>query len=112
MTLHLVRILYGLVLAAGIGGLWLMGPDEPDLTVGILLTLGLYAPLLFFLPGVVRGDTRQLTWLCFVLMFYFCAWVVQAFYPPPTRWLALARLTVLVGLFVVILMAVRAEKRR
>ena len=112
MILHLVRILYGLVLAAGIGGLWLMRPEEADIIAGLIITLVLYAPLLFFIPGVVRGDSRQLTWLCFVLMFYFCAWVVQAFYPPPVRWLALLRIALLVGLYVVILLAIRAEKRR
>lgn len=111
MILHLTRFFYGLLLAAGIGGLWLMAPPEAGLVAGVTLTLVVYGPLLFFLPAVVAGDGRQLSWLCFVLMFYFCFYVVHAFYPPPASWLAWLRLTLLVALFVCALLAIRAEQR-
>lgn len=112
MILHGMRIFYGLLLASGMGGVWLMGPEDPDLLAGTLLSVGIYLPVLAFLPAVVRGDPRQLTWLCFILMFYFCGFVVQAFYPPPMRWLALVRLTFLTGFFALAVAAIRQGRSR
>lgn len=111
MILHLTRIFYGLLLAAGIGGLWLMAPPDAEFVAGLILTLVIYGPLLVFIPAVVSGDARQLSWLCFVLMFYFCFYVVHAFYPPPANYLAWLRLALLGGLFVLAMLAIRADNR-
>ena len=112
MTAHLVRIFYGLLLAAGTGGLWIMSPDQSEPVALVLIALVLHTPLLIFLPAVVRGDTRMLVWLCLVLMFYFCWFVVQAFYPPPLRWLALLQLAALTGLFAAASVAIYRDRRR
>ena len=111
MILHLVRVFYGLLLAAGIGGLWWLAPPDAEPIAGVILTIVAYGPLLFFIPAVVSGDGRQLSWLCFVLMFYFCFYVVHAFYPPPANYLAWLRLFLLCSLFIAAMLAIRQEKR-
>lgn len=111
MILHLTRVFFGLLLAAGIGGLWLMAPPDAEPVAGVILAVVIYGPLLVFIPAVVSGDARQLSWLCFVLMFYFCFYVVHAFYPPPANYLAWLRLFLLCGLFLFALLAIRANNR-
>lgn len=39
------------------------------------------APLLLFIPGCWRGHYRTYSWLCFVVLFYFTGFVVQAMSP-------------------------------
>lgn len=38
-------------------------------------------PLLLFLPGIWIGHHRTYSWLCFVILFYFTAFVVEAMSP-------------------------------
>lgn len=38
-------------------------------------------PLLLFIPGVWIGHHRTYSWLCFVILFYFTAFVVEAMSP-------------------------------
>lgn len=38
-------------------------------------------PLLIFLPGLIKHHYRTYSWLCFVLLFYFTAFVVDAMSP-------------------------------
>lgn len=38
-------------------------------------------PLLLFIPGIWIGHHRTYSWLCFVILFYFTAFVVEAMSP-------------------------------
>lgn len=104
-----IQVFYALLLLAGIGGLWLMAPQDIHLVAGLIMTTVIYGPLLVFIHAVATGDRRQLTWLCFLLLFYFCGYVVQAFYPWPTNLLAALRLTFLTGLFIAAMLVIRGQ---
>jgi len=52
---------------------------EPNGSLFRLLVQGV--PLLLFLPGVWLGHHRTYSWLCFVVLFYFTAFVVEAMSP-------------------------------
>ena len=107
--LIIVRVFYVLLMLAGIGGLWLMAPQDASIVAGLIMTLVIYGPLLVFIPAVMQGDARQLTWLCFLLLFYFCGYVVQAFYPWPMNLLAAFRLAFLTGLFIAAMLVIRGQ---
>lgn len=82
-------------------------PAEAALYAGVLWTLLKCGPLLVLLPPLARGSARACVWLCFVLCAYFAAAVVDAFSPPPVRWLGIME-TVLVGVaFVAGMLAAR-----
>lgn len=38
-------------------------------------------PLLLVLPGLLKGRSRSLLWLCFILLIYICAAVVDVMMP-------------------------------
>lgn len=58
---------------------WLWPPEGAEPTLAIwLLKIG---PLLMFLPGLLRNNTRSCAWLCFVVMFYFLIGVLNAMIP-------------------------------
>lgn len=40
------------------------------------------APLLIFLPGLLRGAWKSYAWMCFALMIYFQVFVTEAFRKP------------------------------
>jgi uncharacterized membrane protein len=49
---------------------------------GSLLRLSVQSiPLLLFIPGIWIGHHRTYSWLCFVILFYFTAFVVEAMSP-------------------------------
>ena len=108
MTLQLNRLFFVLLMVTGIGGLWWMAPPDTPLVAKLFMTAILYGPLLVFTGGALRGSPRLLTWLSFVLMFYFCGFVIQLFYPWPMSGLAAARLMALVGLFITAMLLIRA----
>ena len=64
------------------------------------------------LPAVIDGNKRQATWLCFVLLFYFCGYAVQLLDPPPVRTLAIAKTTLTVMLFVLAAMQIRVGQQK
>jgi len=113
---HYSRILrinqtaFAMLLLAGIGGLWYLSPPNAPLIAIIMMTLVAYGPLLLFAHAVIQGEPRQLTWLCFVLLFYFCFYVVQAFYPWPVNGIAALRITALVLVFVSAMLLIRAGR--
>ena len=110
MMLSMVRLFYFLLLGAGIGGLWWLAPPDAEPIAGIVLTLVVYGPLLLLMPAVISGDARLLSWLCFILMFYFCFYVVHAFYPAPANYVALVRIFLLTGLFISAMLVIRQGK--
>ena len=58
---------------------WLWPPEGATPSLAIwLLKIG---PLLIFVPGLLRSNTRSCAWLCFMVMFYFLLGVVNAMIP-------------------------------
>lgn len=100
---------YLLTLALGIGGLWWQAPDYAGTAPKIIMAVALYLPLLIMGLGVLLRDTRLLTWLCFVLLFYFCAYVAQ-FTDPNLRLLSAWRIGVISLLFVATMVYIRQLK--
>lgn len=105
-----IVLLYMLLLAAGIGGLWWHAPGTAGTSARIIMASAIYLPLVVTGLGVLLRDARLLTWLCFVLLFYFCGYVTQVL-EPDMRLLALTRITLVVLLFTLTLVYIRALKR-
>jgi uncharacterized membrane protein len=100
MNLLLLRISYTLLLFVGISGLFSLAPPDVHIVSSIIFAVILYAPLVLMLPAVISGNKRQATWLCFILLFYFCGYAIQLLDPPPIRTLAIAKTSLTVMLFV------------
>jgi uncharacterized membrane protein len=111
MTIHIARVSHVLLLLLALGGLWWQAPEGTP-TAAIAVFSLVYAPLVLFLPATLMGDPRLLTWFCFLLMLYFCGFVMQAVEPPPERYLALLRIAVLIALFTSSAMLIRQKGRR
>lgn len=109
---HFARVSHLLLLVLGIGGLAWQAPEgTPALAVATYAVI--YLPLLLFLPVTLgRRDSRLLTWFCFLLLVYFCGFVMQATEPPPERTLALVRIGVLAVLFGSCLWLIRGPRDR
>ena len=100
MLSALLRITYILLLVLGIAGLfWFAPPDAPTFA-GVIMAAVLYGPLALMAAAPITLHPRSLTWLCFLLLFYFCGYVVQCLNPPPVRTLAIAKTSLTVMLFV------------
>jgi uncharacterized membrane protein len=108
---HFARISHVLLLVLGAGGLVWQAPADTPATAMVLFALAAYLPLALFLPATLgRRDARLLTWFCFLLLVYFCGFVMQATEPAPLRTLALARIGVLVVLFCSCLWLIRGPR--
>lgn len=112
MILLLLRISYALLLLVGITGLFSLAPPDTHLVSTLIIAAVLYTPLIVMLPAVIDGNKRQATWLCFVLLFYFCGYAVQLLDPPPVRTLAIAKTTLTVMLFVLAAMQIRVGQQK
>ena len=112
MILLLLRITYALLLLVGITGLFSLAPPDTHLVSTLIIAAVLYTPLIVMLPAVIDGNKRQATWLCFVLLFYFCGYAVQLLDPPPVRTLAIAKTTLTVMLFVLAAMQIRVGQQK
>lgn len=55
-------------------------------------------PLVLFMPGVARDNTRALIWLCFVILFYFVS-AVEAVFARPTDPITVTGVVSIVVLF-------------
>ena len=73
----LLRITYALLLLVGITGLFSLALPDTHLVSTLIIAAVLYTPSIVMLPAVIDGNKRQATWLCFVLLFYFCGYAVQ-----------------------------------
>lgn len=107
LILRLNQTAFVMLLLSGVGGLWYLSPPDAPLIAVIMMTLVAYGPLLLFTHAVIQGEPRQLTWLCFVLLFYFCFYVVQAFYPWPVNGIAALRITALTFVFLSAMLLIR-----
>lgn len=112
MILLLLRITYALLLLVGITGLFSLAPPDTHLVSTLIIAAVLYTPLIVMLQAVIDGNKRQATWLCFVLLFYFCGYAVQLLDPPPVRTLAIAKTTLTVMLFVLAAMQIRVGQQK
>ena len=112
MIVLLLRITYALLLLVGITGLFSLAPPDTHLVSTLIIAAVLYTPLIVMLPAVIDGNKRQATWLCFVLLFYFCGYAVQLLDPPPVRTLAIAKTTLTVMLFVLAAMQIRVGQQK
>ncbi|MCG8394443.1 MAG: DUF2069 domain-containing protein [Pseudomonadales bacterium] len=110
MILLLLRLSYLLLLIIGITGLFSLAPPGVHIVSSILMALILYGPLLLMSPAVISGNKRQATWLCFILLFYFCGFAVQLLDPPPIRTLAIAKTTLTVVVFVLAALQIRQKQ--
>lgn len=108
-ALHFARVFHLLLLVVTIGGLLWKAPPEAPLAATAIMTL-IYAPLVLFLPATLGGDRRLLTWFCFLLLLYFCGFVMQAVEPPPERTLALIRIGVIAVLFIASVYVIRGQR--
>ena len=98
MLSALLRITYILLLVLGIAGLfWFAPPDTPTFAGVIMAPITLHP--------------RSLTWLCFLLLFYFCGYVVQCLNPPPVRTLAIVQVSLTVVLFLLAMQLMRRGGR-
>ena len=100
-----------LLIATGIAALFFgpLGATKP--LAASLVALVLHGPLALFLPACWRVDKRILAWFSFLLMFYFCGYVLQAVDPPPSRYWGLASSLLVCVLFVITVLAMRSRSR-
>lgn len=103
--------LLALVLS-GAFGLWWLAPANAPFSAWLIMFSVLYGPLVIFLPATLQSDRRLLAWLCFLLLFYFCGFVMQAVDPPPVRTLALLRVTLTVVVFALSMLSIRESAQR
>lgn len=101
-----------MLVASGALGLWWLAPDGAPFGAWLIMFAVLYGPLAIFLPATLVSDRRLLAWLCFLLLFYFCGFVMQAVDPPPVRTLALLRLTLTSVVFALSMLDIRESARR
>ena len=68
------------------------------------------APLLLFLPGMLKDNLRSFIWLCFVCLLYFIV-LVQRLFLVPGDGLAVVGTVAVVSLFVAAMLYVRWRAR-
>ncbi|BAP14449.1 MULTISPECIES: DUF2069 domain-containing protein [Alcanivorax] len=107
MNLVLLRISYALLLLVGISGLFTLAPPDAHIASSVIIALVLYLPLFLMIPAVISGNRRQATWLCFLILFYFCGYAIQLLDPPPVRTLAIVKTTLTVMVFVFAALQIR-----
>ncbi|MCL6416301.1 DUF2069 domain-containing protein [Aestuariirhabdus sp. Z084] len=62
--------------------MWTFVIRPPEVDNLLIIWLVQTVPLLLFLPAVLGGAPRAHAWLCFVVLFYFTAGVLNAFADP------------------------------
>lgn len=87
------------------------GPlGDNQLAAPAIMSLVIYGPLALFLPACWKADKRLLAWLSFLLMFYFCGYVLQATNPPPGMYWGITGAVLIAILFVLIVLAMRSPE--
>lgn len=103
----LPRLTFVLLLVAGSAGLFALRPPQAPPQTAAIMALFLYGPLLLMGLLAMRLQPRPLIWLCLLLPFYFCGFVLQAFEPPPARYWGLLQILLSAGLFIQALIRIR-----
>lgn len=110
LTLH--RTLIILLLIAAFGGFINQAPAHTPALVVTLMGAIIYGPVLIFLRPAWRADPRQLLWFCILLMFYFCGYSLQIMTSAPLFYWVLARLLVVISLFVTSSVLIKQVKKK
>ncbi|WP_426416527.1 DUF2069 domain-containing protein [Aestuariirhabdus sp. LZHN29] len=79
-ALLMSRVLYFAILT--IITLWTFIIDPPKVDHLLSVWLVQAVPLILFLPAVLSGAPKAQAWLCFVVLFYFTAGVLNTFAAP------------------------------
>lgn len=108
---HLSSVSLLMLVVVGVSGLWWLAPADAPLAAKLIMTTVIYLPLAIFLPATLRQDKRLMTWLCFMLLFYFSGYVTQLLDPPPVRTLAIAKVTLTSVLFILLMLDIRRVGR-
>ncbi|MDF1780998.1 MAG: DUF2069 domain-containing protein [Alcanivoracaceae bacterium] len=96
-----------MLIIVGVAGLWWLAPPNSPITAKVIMSTVIYAPLALFLLATLKRDKRMLTWLCFILMFYFCGYVTQLLDPAPVATLAIAKVSLTSVLFILLMLDIR-----
>lgn len=107
----LVRLNAVLLLVGGVASLFALAPPHSPALAPTFMALILYGPLLLMALATIRLHPRSLTWLCFLLLFYFCGFVIQSFDAPPARYWGLLQVTLCVLLFALAVLKIRRKQR-
>lgn len=106
-----LRLGFVLLLVSGTVALFRMAPPGSPWPAPALAALLFYGPLLLMGLMAVRLHPRSLTWLCFLLLFYFCGFVIQCFAMPPARYWGLWHTLLTTALFSLAIVAIRQRRR-
>ena len=79
---------------------------QPDLIIWAIQLL----PLAILLPGLIRGGYRSYAWLCYVVMIYFMAAVINVF-TPGYSWPPYIEIGLAVTIFIAALLYARFVRR-
>ena len=74
------------------------------------LPVGSLAPLLLFVPGMLKDRLRSYIWICFVSLGYFIV-LVERLFAQPGSWLAIIGLVAVTSLFISAMLYVRWRAR-
>ncbi|MBL7249223.1 DUF2069 domain-containing protein [Alloalcanivorax marinus] len=107
----ILRACYVLLLVLGVAAQFWFAPPNAPVAASIIMALVLYLPLLLLMVAPLTLHPRSLTWLCFLLLFYFCGYVIQCLNPPPQRTLAIVQLSLTVVLFLSAMQLIRRGPR-
>lgn len=111
MLSFLVRACYALLLLLGIAAQFWFAPPQAPAAASVIMALVFYLPLSLMVMAPLTLHPRSLTWLCFLLLFYFCGYVVQCLNPPPQRTLAIVQLSLTVVMFIGAMQIIRRGGR-
>ncbi|GAA5127819.1 DUF2069 domain-containing protein [Alloalcanivorax gelatiniphagus] len=107
----ILRACYVLLLLLGIAAQFWFTPPNAPVAASVIMALVLYLPLLLLMVAPITLHPRSLTWLCFLLLFYFCGYVVQCLNPPPQRTFAIVQVSLTVVMFVAAMQLIRRGGR-
>jgi len=95
-----------IVLFAATTLIWVPAGKSPNIVICLIQTL----PLLIFVSGLWRGFVRTYSWLCFVILIYFCITVTSLFIQSG-RLVVWLELVLVVGLFIASVLFIRWKSR-
>ena len=107
MNLGYISLLLVLALST-----WASKPEELQgnaLVAGVIFFLVKSAPLLLFIPGLIKGSSRNAAWLCYMTLIYFVFAVLFFFTKGCELWGGLMTLSTMV-LFVSAMIFTRWKK--
>lgn len=108
-SMKFVWVSYVLYLALIAGWVFLFRESFDNPLVVLILQ---WIPLLIFLPGMLKGNPRNLAVLCFVALIYFCGSVMNSVLSGPKGLYALVETIVVSVLFISAMMYARYKGRR